>query len=256
MGAPAAAAHRPLVIGHRGECAAYPENTRVSFDAALAGGADGVELDLRPTRDGGVVVCHDASLRRFGGSWRPLGRQTLAELATRDVGSWFDPRFHAERLLTLDALLSAYAGRTQLLLELKAAAGIGATARNRRLCRATVAAIARHGAERSVLILCFSSQLLAQVAELDPHLRLVRNCLRRPRDLTRWLSGQPRLHGVDFDRRVLTRALVAQCQELGLKVFTWSCNTPAAYAVLQGFQLDGILSDRPSWLCAQVHGHG
>jgi len=256
MSDPAAAARRPLVIGHRGDCAAYPENTRISFDAALAGGADGVELDLRPTGDGGVVVCHDASLRRFRGSWRPLARQTLEELATHDVGSWFDARFHDQRLLTIDALLAAYAGRTQLLLELKAAAGIGAKARNRRLCRATVEAIGRHGAERSVMILCFSSQLLAQVAELNPHLRLVRNCMRRPSDPARWLAGQPRLHGVDFDRRVLTRRLVAQCQAQGLKVFTWNCNTPAAYAALQDLGLDGILSDRPAWLREQVHSHG
>jgi len=247
---------RPLVIGHRGDSASCPENTRASFASALAGGADGLELDLRPTRDGAVVVCHDATLARFDGPRRPLARQTLRELQSRDVGSWFEARFHAERLVSLDALLTEFAARTLLLLELKAAAGIGARARNRRLCHATVEAITRHGVGERVLILCFSSRLLAQVAALAPQLRLVRNCAHRPRHLARWLARQPRLHGVDFDRRVLNRRLVAECRAQGLQVFTWSCNDPAAYAALQDLGLDGILSDRPAWLHGQVHGHG
>src|SRR4051812_15027443 len=54
-----------LAVAHRGDSAGRPENTRAAFDAAMAGGARAIELDLRITADARVVVCHDASLRRF-----------------------------------------------------------------------------------------------------------------------------------------------------------------------------------------------
>ena len=50
---------RPRVFAHRGGCALGPENTIAAFDRGLAAGADGLELDVRLSADGVVVVCHD-----------------------------------------------------------------------------------------------------------------------------------------------------------------------------------------------------
>ncbi|HEX9854465.1 MAG TPA: glycerophosphodiester phosphodiesterase family protein [Acidimicrobiia bacterium] len=58
--------HRPLVFAHRGASALAPENTVAAFARAVEVGADGVELDVRLTRDGTMVVHHDASIPRFG----------------------------------------------------------------------------------------------------------------------------------------------------------------------------------------------
>lgn len=52
----------PLVIAHRGASVAAPENTIAAFGAAMAQGADGVELDVRRTGDGTLAVCHDPHL--------------------------------------------------------------------------------------------------------------------------------------------------------------------------------------------------
>ena len=54
----------PLIIGHRGAAAVAPENTLASFTRAFADGADGIEFDVRLTRDHIPVVIHDASLKR------------------------------------------------------------------------------------------------------------------------------------------------------------------------------------------------
>jgi len=54
----------PLIIGHRGFPASYPENTIVSFKGAIAQGIDGIETDLRLTKDGKIVISHDESLSR------------------------------------------------------------------------------------------------------------------------------------------------------------------------------------------------
>jgi len=50
---------RPLVLGHRGACGYRPENTMEAFELAIAQGADGVECDLVPTRDGELILRHE-----------------------------------------------------------------------------------------------------------------------------------------------------------------------------------------------------
>ena len=54
----------PLIIGHRGASAVAPENTLVAFREAIAAGSDGIEFDVRLTRDGVPVIIHDDNLRR------------------------------------------------------------------------------------------------------------------------------------------------------------------------------------------------
>ena len=79
----------PLIIGHRGASADAPENTMAAFREAIAVGADGIEFDVRLTRDGVPVVIHDSTLRRTGGLPQRIAEITQSELATIDVGSWF-----------------------------------------------------------------------------------------------------------------------------------------------------------------------
>jgi glycerophosphoryl diester phosphodiesterase len=60
-----------LAIAHRGDPIGHRENTLPAFAAAVAQGADMLELDLRRTRDGAIVVLHNQSLYAFGSSTRP-----------------------------------------------------------------------------------------------------------------------------------------------------------------------------------------
>ena len=73
--------HRPLVISHRTQMGTMPENTLAGIEAAIVGGADGVEIDVRATADGELVLLHDASLARTtDGGERELSDVTLEEL--------------------------------------------------------------------------------------------------------------------------------------------------------------------------------
>ena len=56
-----------LAVAHRGYSEKYPENTRLSYEAAIAAGAHIVETDARLTADGQVVSCHDPDLKRIAG---------------------------------------------------------------------------------------------------------------------------------------------------------------------------------------------
>src|SRR5438128_2319660 len=119
---------RPLVYAHRGASAQFAEHTRAAYLQALADGADGVECDVRLTRDQHVVLLHDPNLDRTSTGTGPVADRTLDELRDLDFSSWKGARIPDEygavsqQLLTLPELLDllSSAGREiGLAIELK-----------------------------------------------------------------------------------------------------------------------------------------
>ena len=82
--------NNPLVLvdAHRGASAWFPENTLVAFEAAIASGADSVELDVQLSADGVAVVIHDDTVDRTTLGSGAVAQLTAAELAALDAGSW------------------------------------------------------------------------------------------------------------------------------------------------------------------------
>ena len=107
---------RPLVYAHRGSSHRYPELTRAAFVQALADGADGVECDVHLTRDGHLVLHHDAHLGRTSNGRGAVAQHTLAQLRGLDVVTWKGVRIppsHGavhEQLMTLEELLDLLLG--------------------------------------------------------------------------------------------------------------------------------------------------
>lgn len=247
----APAPRHPLIVAHRGDSADYPENTRAAFAAALAAGVDGIELDVRLSRDGVPLIGHDATLARFGGTRHSLRKLAAAQIRAADVGSWKHARFAGERVPTLDEVL-VQCRRTVLYIELKATGGRGRTAYHRRLVRAVAAAIARRNAAKRVRILCFDAGVLTGIARVAPHLLRVRNCERLPQGLAGWLADQPGLHAACFARRILTQEVVDTCHAHGVQVYSWTANDAPAADRLRRLGVDAMLSDRPGWLAEHL----
>lgn len=94
-----------IIVGHRGVAGTYPENTRVSVQAAINLGLSWVEVDVQPTKDNVLVVCHDHTIDRCSNGKGRIDEYTLAELKQLDFGAWFDPRFAGETIMTQEELL-------------------------------------------------------------------------------------------------------------------------------------------------------
>ena len=92
----------PLVIAHRGDVNTAPENTLPAYENALTAGADGIELDVRLTQDGKLVVFHDRRLDRTSNGKGLVVNQTLEEIRQLDDGSWYSDAYKGERPPTLD----------------------------------------------------------------------------------------------------------------------------------------------------------
>lgn len=112
--------HSVQNIAHRGASAYAPENTLPSFDLGLAMGADALETDVRATRDGVLVLCHDARVDRVSDGTGALADLTLHELRQMDFGRGFAPRFGGTPLLLAEDFLRRYGPRCSLALEIKA----------------------------------------------------------------------------------------------------------------------------------------
>lgn len=92
-------------VAHRGANSVAPENTLPAAACAFAAGFDWVELDLRTSADGELVVSHDATVDRTTNGSGPVTDLPMSELRALDAGCWFDPHFAGVRLPTLAEML-------------------------------------------------------------------------------------------------------------------------------------------------------
>lgn len=159
----------PLIIGHRGASAVAPENTLVAFSRALQDGADGVEFDVRLSRDRVPVVIHDASLKRTGLTNRLVADLTAAELQQCDVCSWFNPpqtetRHEARTVPTLAQVFDLFTQTNALLyLEMKSDSGEAAD-----LAETVVSEIHRAQIMDRVVVSSFDLSAITLVKKIDP----------------------------------------------------------------------------------------
>lgn len=108
------------LINHRGLSPGFPENTLAAFENSIAMGVDAIEIDLRATADGEVVVLHDDTVDRTTDGTGPVSHMTLAEVKALDAGSYLSPAFAGERIPTYAETLDAVDGTgVMLLLDIK-----------------------------------------------------------------------------------------------------------------------------------------
>jgi hypothetical protein len=105
-----------VIIAHRGDSSAAPENTTEAFDLALAQGFPNIETDCQLSADGVPIVLHDETLGRVNNGSGPAAAASLAQLQQLDAGSWFGPQFAGAHIPTLQHVLGRYRGTVHLHL--------------------------------------------------------------------------------------------------------------------------------------------
>jgi glycerophosphoryl diester phosphodiesterase len=259
---------RPLVYAHRGGAALRPENTIASFDYGLSLGADGLEFDVRLSRDGVVVVHHDATLERTTNGAGDLSALTADELGRIDAGHWFTPadsrrkpggepgpfpyRGQGHGIPRLHQVLMRYPG-VPLIIELKM--------NEPELARRTIEEVRAAGAVERVAIGSFGWRALRATRRLEPRiptgasreevrLALYRSWLRWPLGKESYREFQvPERSG---PTRIVSRRFIAHAHRAGLPVKVWTVNDPADMRRLLEWGVDGLISDRPDLAVAAV----
>jgi glycerophosphoryl diester phosphodiesterase len=153
-----------VVVAHRGAISGFPENTLVAFNRALEMGVDIIELDLRTTKDGIIVICHDDSVDRTTNGEGFVVDYTLTELRQLDAGSHAGDEFAGESIPTLEEVLDLMIPRGgKLLLDIKG--------RNEIDCEAIVQMIEQHGAVLDVILGVRSVEDAQLFRKLSPNIR-------------------------------------------------------------------------------------
>lgn len=237
----------PLVVAHRGASGAAPENTMAAFELAVEMGADMIELDVHATKDGHVVVLHDAVVKRTttGDITGSVVWYTLEEIKTLDAGSWKGPEFAGEEIPTLHEVLSAFKGRTKILIEIKA----------ENIEDKVVEAIRETGTEDDVVIQSFNVEAVRRCRELLPEVPA--GVLFSAPLLFGWSSFNDKVistaHDVNVDfvavgRRAATPELVSMAKKNGFDVFVWTVNRTKDMAEMIEVGVDGIITNHPDVL--------
>ena len=248
--------YRPLVFAHRGGADALPEHTLGAYLRAIEEGADGLECDVRLTRDGHLVCVHDRNLNRTSNGRGLVSSKTLAELDTLNFGSWH-PGYQADdelpglsRLLTLDRLLEALkeCGRpVRLLIETKHPSRYGAEVE-----RKLVETLQRHGLPDDrvqVTVMSFAALALRRVRSQAPAIPTVYLLEILPPGIGRGrLPFGARIAGPGVGLVRSRPGLVPSIKQAGLQVYVWTVNEPADLEMVLDHRVDGVISDRPKFV--------
>ena len=231
---------RPLLIGHRGYPAKFPENTLAAFEGAMQAGCDMIELDVTLSRDRKVVVIHDDTLDRTTNGKGPVLERTLEEIKRLDAGSWFAPRFSAERIPELSEVMELTAGRCMLNIEIKQSAfeaGYPIDAIEHQV----VILVRAGGAMDRVIISSFDKRILERIAAMDapPAIAYISDHGVDKRALDMLLAMKAFSWHPSF--KVLTRDQVDMLHTAGLKVFPWTINTRAEAEKVLALGVDGLI---------------
>lgn len=109
----------PRLCAHRGYNFAAPENTMPAFALAVAMGAQEIELDLWPSKDGDLIVCHDSRVDRTTDGKGVIGEMTTKEIRALDAGSWFSPAFKGVKMPLFEEVLDLLGGKVLLNIHIK-----------------------------------------------------------------------------------------------------------------------------------------
>jgi glycerophosphoryl diester phosphodiesterase len=249
-----------LVFAHRGGADALPEHTLAAYLRALDEGADGVECDVRLTRDGHLVCVHDRRLDRTSNGTGLVSAKTLAQLEALDFASWHPAAATEEwqddhvRLLTLERLLGAlrdHGGPVRLLIETKHPSRYGAEVERR-----LVEMLHRYGLAKpkaddpiQVTVMSFAALALRRIHRLAPGVPTVYLLEIMPPGVGRGrLPFGARIAGPGIGLIRSRPQLVSALRAAGHQTYIWTVNDEPDLELVLAQHPDGIISDRPKFV--------
>jgi len=233
------------ILAHRGSPGhEHLENTVAAVTAALDAGADGVEVDLRLSADGVLVLSHDADLGRLSGLPLPVADRTWDELRAAAA-------VRGLPLARVEWLLAAAAGRS-VVLELKSPPPApGARARTADVLVERLCGLHAAGLPLALTVSSFDARLAGELLRRAPaHLRLRTALLglpgRRPAGLLRaaLAGGHDEVHPHVVDVLAAPRT-VTNAHSCGVAVVPWTVNGRRAVRRCADLGVDGVITDAP-----------
>ena len=222
------------VVGHRGAAGVEPENTIRGFRYAIELGVDYTECDVHLTRDGRLVVMHDAKVDRTTNGTGAIRELTFDQIRALDAGK-------GEQVPTLEEVLDVMRGQAIVLIEMK---GEGVE-------EETVRIVREAKMEEQVVLTCFHLERIRKAKQLAPELK-VGFIVSNPTADSCQQAVDVEASGIGILYKNLTRELVEQAHAHGLDVRAWNPDTEPEMRAMLELGVDGVSSNRPDLLIPLV----
>jgi glycerophosphoryl diester phosphodiesterase len=150
-----------VAISHRGEHLQRPENTVPAFQEAIRVGADFIEVDVRTTSDGKLVLSHDATLDRCTNGTGQVAAMTFEQIESLDAGIKKGPEYAGTKIPSFDEILDLARGKIGIYVDIKSA-----TAQD------LISHIDAHGMSDHVVMYC-APELCKKIQKLNPRFKVM-----------------------------------------------------------------------------------
>ena len=231
----------PTIVGHRGARGEAPENTAAGFQVAMEAGVTEIELDVRLSRDGHLIVVHDANVTRTTGERGKAHHYTLSQLevldARRNTPGWHSPL----GIPSLREVVDLCGPSMRFQFEVKGAD----RAILHRLAHQLVDFINQRQMNDRVVVTSSHTGFLRMLGTMTAHIE--RGCVAEYR------YQQPTRRAVALGctwlmprHTLVTPALMRRARRRNLKVSTWTVNDLTRAERMVELGVDGIITDFPT----------
>lgn len=213
-------------------------------------GAPGIEIDVRLTKDGEVVLMHDDTIDRTTDGTGSVGELNYNELEKYDAGIYYDESFAGEHVPKLDEVVELIDGRAKLCIEIKDNNDKGIVGK-------VADIIDKHGSREWCRIASFNDDVLRDINEYDPSISLMKlfvgkiPCL--PFYIDYGLNGRSLdeygfVKTIGMNKDLLTQEQVSIMKKMGFEVLVWTVNDRDKAVECDRWGVDAVISNYPDLL--------
>jgi glycerophosphoryl diester phosphodiesterase len=225
------------VIAHRGEHLHHPENTLPAYQAAIDAGADFIEVDVRTTSDGKLVMMHDATVDSQTNGKGAVKDMTFAQIRALDV--------HGAKVPTFDEVLELARGKIGIYVDSKQVSAAD-----------MISAVERYGMQDRIVVYG-GYQYLRDVAALRPKIKIMPESVSAA--YCRKLIDEFHPKAIAFDARDFTDEIIALAKNAGADVYVdrfGDADTPAIWQDAVNRGATGIQTNKPAELVGYLRSRG
>ena len=227
------------ITAHRGDNTSAPENTLSAFENAVESGADVIELDVRETKDGEIVVMHDESLRRTCGVNKKVGKLTYEQLLqytpTKSYKGSNKSDFADEKIPTLREVLELVGDRAQLNIEIKSART------DKNLEKSVVELIQEYDYHDNCVVTSPTYGSIKKIKQMDPDIKTVYVMSVAMGDFYTLEYAD----AFSIKYRYINTELVKKAHEYHKEVYAWTVDSKEILESMMLLNVDSIITNNP-----------
>ncbi len=239
------------IIAHRGASYLAPENTMASVMLGWEKDAD-VEVDVYLSADNRIVVIHDSTTKRTGGTELKVEETMSGELRTLDVGSFKAEEFAGEQIPFLADIIETIPPGRKLYVEIKC---------GKEILPFLHKLVAGSGKMPQIVIIGFDLDTVTMSRKLIDVPTYWLKGTAKDKETEEWIPHDPQLiqvaadnglDGMDVHYAGVTKQFADSARSAGQKLYVWTVDDPAEAARLAKLGIAGITTNRPGWLREQL----